>query len=54
MEVLRSIAANYSRINCYGQLVARYERLGASQREALRQAEYLFQCLLHQAFTANS
>lgn len=32
-------------------LVSRHERLRAGQREALRQAEHLFQSLLHQAFT---
>lgn len=32
-------------------LVERHERLRAGQREALRQAEHLFQSLLHQTFT---
>lgn len=32
-------------------LVARHERLRATQREALRQAEHLFQTLLHRAFS---
>jgi type I restriction enzyme S subunit len=32
------------------ELVERVERLRAMQREALRQAEHLFQTLLHQAF----
>lgn len=35
----------------YAELVERHERLRANQREALRQAEHLFQTLLHQAFT---
>lgn len=34
----------------FATLVARHERLRATQREALRQAEHLFQTLLHQAF----
>ena len=36
--------------NRYALLVARHERLRATQREALRQAEHLFQTLLHRAF----
>ncbi len=35
----------------FASLVARHERLRAVQREALRQAEHLFQSLLHRAFT---
>lgn len=35
-------------------LAARHERLHATQREALRQAEHLFQTLLHQAFSPAS
>jgi len=35
----------------FAALVARHERLRARQREALRQAEHLFQSLLHRAFT---
>ena len=35
----------------FASLVARHERLRATQREALRQAEHLFQTLLHQAFS---
>lgn len=35
----------------FSELVERHERLRAKQREALRQAEHLFQTLLHQAFT---
>lgn len=35
----------------FAALVARHERLRATQREALRQAEHLFQTLLHQAFS---
>lgn len=31
------------------EFAGRYERLRAQQREALRQAEHLFQTLLHQA-----
>jgi len=37
----------------FASLVERHERLRAVQREALRQAEHLFQSLLHRAFTAN-
>jgi type I restriction enzyme S subunit len=36
----------------FAALVKRHERLRAGQREALRQAEHLFQTLLHQAFAA--
>lgn len=35
----------------YASLVAQHERLRAQQREALRQAEHLFQTLLHRAFS---
>ena len=35
----------------FASLVARHERLRAVQRESLRQAEHLFQSLLHRAFT---
>lgn len=35
----------------FAALVERHERLRAGQREALRQAEHLFQTLLHRAFT---
>lgn len=35
----------------FAKLVMRHERLHATQREALRQAEHLFQTLLHQAFS---
>ena len=35
----------------YAALVDRHERLRATQREALRQADHLFQALLHRAFT---
>lgn len=39
----------------FAALVARHERLRARQREALRQADHLFQSLLHRAFaTAES
>jgi type I restriction enzyme S subunit len=38
----------------FAVLVARHERLRAVQREALRQAEHLFQSLLHRAFTIRS
>jgi len=34
----------------FAQIVQKYERLHAQQREAERQAEHLFQTLLHQAF----
>jgi restriction endonuclease S subunit len=36
----------------FAALVERHEHLRATQREALRQAEHLFQTLLHQAFSA--
>ena len=35
----------------FASLVSRHERLRAGQRESLRQAEHLFQSLLHRAFT---
>lgn len=35
----------------FAALVARHERLRACEREALRQADHLFQSLLHRAFT---
>jgi type I restriction enzyme S subunit len=35
----------------FATLVERHERLRAVQREALRQADHLFQSLLHRAFT---
>ena len=35
----------------FAQIVQKHERLYAQQREALRQAEHLFQTLLHQAFS---
>lgn len=38
----------------FASLVERHERLRATQREALRQAEHLFQTLLHQAFSQAS
>jgi len=34
----------------FSDVVAKYDRLRAQQREAQRQAEHLFQTLLHQAF----
>jgi type I restriction enzyme S subunit len=37
----------------FAALVARHERLRAVQRESLRQAEHLFQSLLHRAFAHN-
>jgi type I restriction enzyme S subunit len=38
----------------FASLVARHEHLRATQREALRQAEHLFQTLLHRAFSQAS
>ena len=35
----------------FAAIVEHHERLRATQREALRQAEHLFQTLLHRAFT---
>jgi len=35
----------------FASIVERHERLRATQREAMRQAEHLFQTLLHRAFT---
>ncbi len=35
----------------FAALVERHERLRAAQRDSLRQAEHLFQSLLHRAFT---
>lgn len=37
----------------FAKLVTRHEHLRASQREALRQADHLFQTVLHQAFDLN-
>ena len=37
----------------FAELVERHERLRAVQRESLRQAEHLFQSLLHRAFKVN-
>jgi type I restriction enzyme S subunit len=37
----------------FARLVERYERLRSVQRESLRQAEHLFQSLLHEAFSSN-
>jgi type I restriction enzyme S subunit len=37
----------------FAKLVARYEHLRAVQRESLRQAEHLFQTLLHSAFASD-
>jgi len=34
----------------FAQIVQRFERLRAQQREADRQAEHLFQTILHRAF----
>jgi type I restriction enzyme S subunit len=34
----------------FAAIVHRHERIRVQQREGLRQAEYLFQSLLHQAF----
>ncbi len=38
---------------CFAKLVTRHERLRTVQRESLRQAEHLFQTLLHRAFTGD-
>jgi type I restriction enzyme S subunit len=35
----------------FAELVGRHERQRSVQRESLRQAEHLFQSLLHEAFT---
>lgn len=37
----------------FAKIVKKFERLRAQQREAKRQAEHLFQTLLHQAFEGN-
>lgn len=37
----------------FAELVARHERLRSVQRESLRQAEHLFQSLLHEAFNCD-
>jgi len=37
----------------FASLVARHERLRAVQHESFRQAEHLFQSLLHHAFAGN-
>jgi type I restriction enzyme S subunit len=38
----------------FAALVQQLERLRAVQRETLRQAEHLFQTLLHRAFSENA
>lgn len=54
LEILRALRCPvppFSLQEQFAALVSRHERLRAGQREALRQAEHLFQSLLHQVFT---
>lgn len=53
LEILRELRCPVPPLELqdrFATLVARQERLRANQREALRQAEHLFQSLLHHAF----
>lgn len=53
MEIIKSLRIQLPPMALqqqFASLVSRHERLRASQREALRQAEHLFQSLLYQAF----
>ena len=50
LEELPVPSADYREQEQFALLVARHERLRAVQRESLRQAEHLFQSLLHRAF----
>lgn len=55
LEILRAVKVVVPPLTLQQQfagLVARVERLRAVQRESLRQAEHLFQSLLHEAFAA--
>lgn len=54
MEIIKSLLFDLPPLPLqkhFASLVERHERLHATQREALRQAEHLFQTLLHQAFS---
>ena len=54
LEILRELRCPIPPMELQQQFVSiveRHERLRATQREALRQAEHLFQTLLHRAFT---
>ena len=53
LRELRIILPPLSTQQHFAALVARHERLDASQREALRQADHLFESLLYQSFTAS-
>jgi type I restriction enzyme S subunit len=50
LEELPVPIVDYSEQRQFASLVERVERLRSVQRESLRQAEHLFQSLLHQAF----
>ena len=51
---LRVPVPDLSRQRRFLQLAKRVERVGSVQREALRQAEHLFQTLLHRTFSENA
>jgi hypothetical protein len=52
LEELPVPAVVFSAQQKFAALVAQHERLRATQREALRQADHLFKTLLHQAFSS--
>jgi type I restriction enzyme, S subunit len=51
LEELPVPKVEFSEQREFAALVARHERLRAVQRESLRQADHLFQTLLHRAFS---
>jgi hypothetical protein len=54
MEIIKSLRIPLPPLRLqqkFAALVEQVERLRAAQREALRQAEHLFQTLLHRAFS---
>lgn len=50
LQAIRVPDVDFSRQQKFTQIVHKYERLRSQQREAARQAEHLFQTLLHRAF----
>lgn len=56
LEILRRLLVPIPDLSLqekFSEIVGRFERLRADQRESLRQAEHLFQTLLHDAFKGN-
>lgn len=53
LEELRVPRVGYADQEKFADLVMEHERLRARQREALRQADHLFQSLLHRAFSGS-